>query len=226
MMDIFADVPSSWRPLVSEAMEGTNAVRLAHFLQQEAAAGEVMLPPSPLRFAALQAVAPADVKVVILGQDPYHGPGQAMGLSFSVPLGVHVPPSLGNIYKELTNDVGFVPPHHGDLTAWAEQGVLLLNSVLSVRAGQPGSHAKQGWEVVTDALVRALVQRREHLVFMLWGSYAQRKASGVDRDRHLVLTAPHPSPLSAYRGFLGCAHFSQANQYLLATGQPAIDWQL
>lgn len=219
-------LPEAWRPLAPEFLSSGVAESLADFLDQEVAAGQTLYPPAHQRFAALEAMTPDDVKVVVLGQDPYHGPGQAMGLSFSVPQGVRVPPSLGNMYKELASDVGFRIPDHGDLTAWARQGVLLLNSVLSVRAGEAGSHANKGWEALTDELVHSLARQRSHLVFMLWGSYAQRKAAGVDAEQHLVLSAPHPSPLSAYRGFMGCQHFSQANAYLHATGQTPIDWQL
>lgn len=226
MSDVFAGVPDAWRPLVDDFVGTQEADRLAEFLQQEAASGHVILPPPAQRFAALQALAPESVKVVILGQDPYHGKGQAMGLSFSVPPEVPVPPSLKNIYKELSADIGIDIPKHGDLTRWAEQGVLLLNSVLSVRPGEAGAHARQGWEVFTDLIVRGLAEHRRHLVFMLWGSYAQGKASGVDPERHLILRSPHPSPLSAYRGFLGSRPFSQANAYLLATGQTPIDWRL
>ena len=219
-------LPEAWRSLAPEFLSSGGADTMADFLDREVAAGQTLYPPTHQRFAALEAMTPDEVKVVVLGQDPYHGPGQAMGLSFSVPQGVRVPPSLGNMYKELASDVGFRIPDHGDLTAWARQGVLLLNSVLSVRAGEAGSHANQGWEALTDELVHSLARQRSHLVFMLWGSYAQRKAAGVDAEKHLVLSAPHPSPLSAYRGFMGCQHFSQANAYLHATGQTPIDWQL
>ena len=226
MSDPLQYFPEPWRPLLGDFPGSASAQQLSRFLASEESGGEAIYPPAAQRFAALQAVVPEQVKVVVLGQDPYHGPGQAMGLSFSVPRGIRIPPSLQNIYKELQQDVGFEIPTHGDLTAWAEQGMLLLNSVLSVRAGQAGSHANQGWEKLTDQLVHGLARQREHLVFFLWGSYAQRKAAGVDTERHLLLQAPHPSPLSAYRGFLGCQHFSQANAYLHATGQSPIDWAL
>ncbi|MCH8552428.1 MAG: uracil-DNA glycosylase [Natronospirillum sp.] len=218
--------PAAWRPLAETFLQSNQARALSDFLDQEVAAGQTLYPPSEQRFTALEAVAPEKVRVVMLGQDPYHGPGQAMGLCFSVPAGVAVPPSLQNIYKELAQDIGFRIPEHGDLTSWVEQGVLLLNSVLSVRAGEAGSHANRGWEALTDQLIHELARRRDGLVFMLWGSYAQRKAAGVDNECHLVLKAPHPSPLSAYRGFMGCQHFSQANAWLHATGQSPIDWQL
>ncbi|WLD58780.1 uracil-DNA glycosylase [Salinispirillum sp. LH 10-3-1] len=219
-------LPSAWQAIADPFLRSPDAARLADFLHAEESAGHLLFPPKDQRFAALEALAPQDVKVVILGQDPYHGPGQAMGLSFSVPHGVAVPPSLVNIYKELTEDVGFVAPPHGDLTPWAQQGVLLLNSVLSVRAGDAGSHARRGWESLTDLLIAGVAAGPTPVVFMLWGSYAQKKAGSVDESRHLVLRAPHPSPLSAYRGFLGCRHFSLANAYLHATRQTQIDWQL
>lgn len=219
-------LPGAWQTLAEPFLRSAAARQLGDFLAAEEAQGQVLYPPEHCRFAALQAVAPQDVKVVILGQDPYHGPKQAMGLSFSVPPGVAVPPSLINIYKELSDDVGFVAPKHGDLTEWAQQGVLLLNSVLTVRAGQAGSHARQGWEALTDQLIAGIAAGPTPVVFMLWGSYAQKKAAAVDTDRHLVLHAPHPSPLSAYRGFLGCRHFSAANAFLHATRQTHIDWQL
>lgn len=194
------------------------------FLREEKAAGKTIYPPGGQMFAAFDAVPFEAVRVVILGQDPYHGPGQAHGLSFSVPPGVPVPPSLLNIYKEIQRDLGLPIPKHGCLASWAAQGVLLLNAVLSVEAGQAGSHAKRGWEGFTDAAIEALSREREGLVFMLWGSYAQKKGERIDRDRHCVMRAPHPSPLSAHRGFLGCGHFGKANRWLQAQGQAPIDW--
>jgi uracil-DNA glycosylase len=166
------------------------------------------------------------VRVVILGQDPYHGPNQAHGLSFSVPEGVAIPPSLRNIYKEIVSDLGGTIPTNGNLTKWANQGVLLLNSVLSVQAGQAASHKGKGWEQFTDKIIEILNCENEGLVFMLWGAYAQKKGQSIDRQKHLVLRAPHPSPLSAHRGFLGCKHFSQANSYFRSLGQADIDWQI
>jgi uracil-DNA glycosylase len=166
------------------------------------------------------------VRVVILGQDPYHGPGQAHGLCFSVQPGVEIPPSLRNIYKELASDLGIAPARHGCLQSWAAQGVLLLNAVLSVEAGRAGSHQGRGWEQFTDRIIALLNERREHLVFMLWGSHAQKKGQFIDRSRHLVLESPHPSPLSASRGFLGNRHFSRANQYLQAQGRAPADWRV
>ena len=181
-------------------------------------------PPGSKIFAAFDACAFSDVKVVIIGQDPYHGPGQANGLCFSVNPGVEMPPSLRNILKEVNEDVGAPYPQDGSLERWAKQGVFLLNSTLTVREHSPKSHSGLGWETFTDAVVRELSDKCENLVFMLWGSDAIRKGSGVDRSRHLVLTAPHPSPLSAYRGFFGCKHFSKANEYLKAHGKKTIQW--
>lgn len=189
--------------------------------------GRTIYPPAADVFNAFKATDFHQVKVVILGQDPYHGAGQAHGLAFSVRPDIPIPPSLVNIYKELSTDIeGFQIPNHGYLQHWAEQGVLLLNTVLTVRAGQAHSHAPLGWERFTDHVIAQLNEHREHLVFLLWGSHAQKKGAFIDRSRHLVLTAPHPSPLSAYRGFFGCRHFSQANAYLQAHGLDGIDWQV
>lgn len=217
---------ASWKRHVGDYLLREDMRALAAFLRQEKARGKQVFPPGPQLFAALDATPFDQVKVVILGQDPYHGPGQAHGLSFSVQPGVPVPPSLGNIYKELRSDLGLAPPDHGCLLPWAQRGVLLLNAVLSVEAGRPGSHQGRGWEGFTDAVVQALSSQREGLVFMLWGSYAQKKGQVIDRGRHCVLRAPHPSPLSAHRGFLGCGHFSAANRYLQGRGASAIDWSL
>ncbi len=184
----------------------------------------MIYPPGKQVFRALDVCDFEDVRVVVLGQDPYHGPGQAHGLCFSVPEGIAVPPSLVNIYKELESDLGCSRPASGNLARWAEQGVLLLNATLTVRAHQAGSHQGKGWEEFTDAVIRILAEEREGIVFMLWGSYAQRKGRMIDRQRHLVLEAPHPSPLSAHRGFLGCRHFSRANTYLMEKGLPPINW--
>lgn len=193
----------------------------------ERESGQAVYPPAADVFNAFKYTAFADVKAVILGQDPYHNAGQAHGLAFSVREGVQIPPSLANIYKELSEDIpGFQIPPHGCLTSWAQQGVLLLNTVLTVRAHQAHSHANLGWETFTDRVIAGLNEKREHLVFMLWGSHAQKKGAMIDRSSHLVLAAPHPSPLSAYRGFFGCRHFSQANAYLAAHGIAPIDWRL
>lgn len=220
------EVPAQWHDWLGSAFADRRWPQLADFLDAELQAGKTIYPPRPHWFAALQSLNPDDVRVVILGQDPYHGAGEAHGLSFSVPEGIRIPPSLANIYKELARDLGVNPPQHGCLQDWATQGVLLLNSALTVEADKAGSHAKKGWEALTDALIHELAQRHEGLVFMLWGAHAQKKAAKIDRNRHLVLESVHPSPLSAYRGFIGNGHFSAANTYLIQTGRQPIDWQL
>ncbi|MFT7528596.1 MAG: uracil-DNA glycosylase [Arenicella sp.] len=200
--------------------------QLAEFLAAEKAEGSVVYPPVETVFAALNATPLNSARVVILGQDPYHGANQAHGLSFSVPEGVPTPPSLKNIYKEIASDLGASIPTHGNLIQWANQGVLLLNSVLSVQEGRAASHQGKGWEQFTDKIIEILNRESENLVFMLWGAYAQKKGQSIDKQRHLVLSAAHPSPLSAHRGFLGCKHFSQANAYFQSLGQADIDWQI
>lgn len=217
---------ASWRERIGHWFERPDMRALAQFLRDEKRAGKVIYPPGAQIFAALDTTPFDAVSVVILGQDPYHGPGQAHGLCFSVLPGVPVPPSLDNIFKEIERDLGIPRPDHGCLLPWARRGVLLLNSVLTVERGLPGSHAGKGWEGFTDACIEALNREREGLVFLLWGSYAQRKGALIDPRRHKVLKAPHPSPLSAHRGFLGCGHFSQANAWLAAHGRPPIDWAL
>ena len=217
---------ASWKSRIGDWFARDDMRALSAFLRQRRAAGATIYPPGGEIFSAFDATPFDAVKVVILGQDPYHGPGQAHGLCFSVRPGVPVPPSLDNIYKELARDTGFVRPDHGCLLPWARRGVLLLNSVLTVEAGQPGSHQGKGWEGFTDHVVDVLNREREHLVFLLWGSYAQKKGAVIDARRHRVLKAPHPSPLSAHRGFLGCGHFSAANQSLARSGQAPIDWAL
>ena len=216
----------SWQARVGEYLERPEMRALGDFLRSEKAAGKRIYPPGPQMFAALEATPFEDVKVVILGQDPYHGPGQAHGLSFSVPPGVEIPPSLLNIFKEQERDLGLPRPEHGCLLPWARQGVLLLNAVLSVEAGRAGAHQGKGWEGFTDHVVETLAREREGLVFLLWGSYAQAKGRVIDNRRHCVLRAPHPSPLSAHRGFLGCGHFSAANRWLQGRGLKPIDWGL
>jgi len=216
----------SWAAHVGAYLERAEMQALAAFLRAEKAAGKRIHPPGRQMFAALDAVPFDAVRVVILGQDPYHGPGQAHGLSFSVPPGIAIPPSLLNIFKEIQRDLGLAMPRHGCLQHWASQGVLLLNAVLSVEEGRAGSHAGKGWEGFTDAIIGALSREREGLVFLLWGSYAQKKGELIDRQRHCVLKAPHPSPLSAHRGFLGCGHFGKANRWLQGLGSPPIDWSL
>jgi uracil-DNA glycosylase len=220
-------VPESWRAAIEPALATREARKLGGFLTAEEAAGKRIYPPRGSRLRALE-LTPL-VKVVILGQDPYHGPGQAHGLSFSVPEGVKVPPSLVNIYKEIASDLGIERPAHGNLEKWAQQGVLLLNNALTVEEARAGSHQNLGWEAITDAAVAAVAAREEPVVFLLWGSHARNKASrvpGLTDGRHLVLTAPHPSPLSAHSGFFGCKHFSRANEFLEAKGRGAIDWRV
>lgn len=217
----------TWHDVIGAEKEQPYFQAALRTVAEERAAGVKIFPPAKDVFNAWRYTAFADVKVVILGQDPYHNDNQAHGLAFSVPPDVAVPPSLQNIYKELAADIpGFVPPAHGCLKKWADEGVLLLNTVLTVRAHQAHSHSGIGWEIFTDRVVAALNSRREHLVFLLWGAPAQRKGAHIDRTRHLVLAAPHPSPLSAYRGFFGCRHFSQANAYLLQHGTAPVDWHL
>ena len=216
----------SWKARVGDWFVREDMRALSSFLRERIRAGARIHPEPQNIFAAFDATPFDDAKVVILGQDPYHGPGQAHGLCFSVLPGVEVPPSLQNIYKELARDTGFVPPAHGYLLPWARRGVLLLNSVLTVEEGRAGSHQGKGWEGFTDHVVDVLNREREGLVFLLWGSYAQAKGRVIDPRRHRVLKAPHPSPLSAHRGFIGCGHFSAANEYLTRRGVDPIDWSL
>ena len=216
-------IEESWKQQLQEEFEKPYFEALTHFVKNEYAQG-VVYPPGKLIFNAFN-LCPFDrVKVVIIGQDPFPGPGQAHGLCFSVNDGIAFPPSLVNIFKELKNDMGIEKPASGNLTRWAEQGVLMLNATLTVRAHQAGSHQRQGWETFTDAVIRKLAEDREHLVFILWGGYAQRKGAFIDRNRHLVLASAHPSPLSAYNGFFGNKHFSRTNEYLIAHGEQPIVW--
>jgi uracil-DNA glycosylase len=217
--------PSWLDPLRSE-FEQPYMRELKQFLLSERQRGRTIFPRAPNWFRALDLTPLDKVRVVILGQDPYHGPGQAHGLCFSVPPGVRPPPSLVNIFKELRSDLGIEPSPHGFLEHWANQGVLLLNSVLTVETGQAASHRERGWERFTDAVVRLVNEKTDPVVFLLWGSYAQKKAAFVDTSRHLILKAPHPSPLSAHSGFLGCRHFSKANAFLEERGFAPIDWAL
>ncbi len=216
----------SWLRVLAGEFEQPYMFTLKEFLQQEKRAGKVIYPPGPQIFSALDSTPFDSVKVVILGQDPYHGPGQAHGLCFSVQPGVRIPPSLRNIYQEIEQDLGIPAPNHGYLQSWAEQGVLLLNATLTVEQAQAGSHQGKGWEAFTDRVVQALSEQRSGLVFMLWGSYAQKKGRVIDRSKHCVLQSPHPSPLSAHRGFLGNRHFSQANAYLEQLGVGGVDWSV
>lgn len=226
MTDDRLKLEASWKARVGDYFDRPEMIALREFLRAEKQAGKRIYPPGPQIFAALEATPFDAVKVVILGQDPYHGPGQAHGLCFSVRPGVAVPPSLQNIFTEIENDLGIPRPDHGCLMPWARRGVLLLNAVLTVQAGMAGSHQGKGWEGFTDRVIDELNRGREGLVFLLWGSYAQAKGRLIDRSRHLVLEAPHPSPLSAHRGFLGCRHFSKSNQYLEANGKAPVDWSL
>ena len=215
-----------WLHYLETEFEQPYMSRLKQFLLQEKAAGKVIYPKGSDMFNAFNTTAFEDVKVVILGQDPYHGPGQAHGLCFSVPNGVRMPPSLVNIFKEIQRDLGLPMPSHGCLQSWAEQGVLLLNATLSVVQGNAGSHQGKGWEIFTDKVIQHLNEQREGIVFLLWGSYAQKKGQFIDDTRHLILKSSHPSPLSAHRGFLGNGHFSAVNQYLTGLGKTPINWQL
>lgn len=218
---------SSWLALLADQFELPYMRQLREFLLAQKRAGKVVYPAGESMFAALNRLSVQRVKVVIIGQDPYHGAGQAHGLSFSVPRSVPLPPSLRNIFTEIEQDIGcsgLVARGNGDLSPWADQGVLLLNAVLSVEANAAASHQGKGWEQFTDVLVQRLAAQRSGLVFLLWGSYAQKKAAVVDPNEHRLLKAPHPSPLSAHRGFFGCRHFSQANAYLQERGETPIDW--
>ena len=217
-------IDASWKEVLQKEFEKDYFTRLTAFVKEEYAGPTPIYPPAKLIFNAFDHCPFDDVKVVILGQDPYHGAGQANGLCFSVNKGVPFPPSLLNIFKEIQNDIGTPIPQDGDLTRWSDQGVLLLNATLTVRASQAGSHQKRGWEEFTDAAIRELAKRRENIVFILWGSYAQKKGAFIDRNRHLVLSSPHPSPLSAYQGFFGNNHFSRANRYLAEHGKKEIIW--
>lgn len=216
----------SWKALLQQEFEQDYMRDLRAFLLAEKQQGKLIYPPGPDIFNALNTTPFDQVKVVILGQDPYHGPGQAHGLCFSVQPGVPLPPSLQNIYKEIQGDLGIPFSRNGCLVSWAQQGVLLLNAVLTVEASRAASHQGKGWEQFTDKVIEVLNEGRDNLVFMLWGSYAQRKGAMIDRQRHLVLQSPHPSPLSAHRGFFGNKHFSRANAYLSEHGRPAIDWRV
>lgn len=216
---------SSWKQLLGSEFSQPYFQNLAEFVKTEYKTA-VIYPPGPHIFRAFEMCPVKDVKVVIIGQDPYHGLNQANGLSFAVNKDIRVPPSLQNIYKELESDLGIKPAAHGDLTPWAAQGVLLLNATLTVRASSPGSHQGKGWEQFTDAVIAKLNDSRENLVFILWGKYAQQKGEKIDRSKHLVLAAAHPSPYSANNGFFGCRHFSKANQYLEEHGQQPIEWGL
>jgi uracil-DNA glycosylase len=217
-------INNSWKQFLASEFEQAYFEKLADFVRQQYLT-KIIYPRPENLFRAFELCAFEQVKVVILGQDPYHGAGQAHGLCFSVPVGVPLPPSLKNISQELAQDLNIKLSGQGDLSAWAKQGVLLLNATLTVQAGQAGSHQRQGWEQFSDAVIKVLSEQKEHLVFILWGAYAQSKSSLIDGQKHLILQAPHPSPLSSYRGFFGSRPFSRANDYLRSTGQEPINWQ-
>lgn len=223
-MDVKID--PHWKELLKDEFKKPYFEQIALHLKTEKAQGKTIYPPGSQIFNAFDTTPIDNVKVVILGQDPYHGPRQAHGLCFSVQDGVPPPPSLVNIFKELQEDIGIRIPNHGNLTAWAKQGVFLLNASLTVRASEPMSHAKIGWANFTDTVIKKISDEKEHVVFMLWGKFAQDKRVLVDASKHLVLRAAHPSPLSAHNGFFGCKHFSKANEYLMSKGIDPIDWQL
>lgn len=219
-------IAESWKQPLREEFQKAYFDEIVMFLKAERLTGKTIYPPGPLIFNAFDKTPFNDVRVVILGQDPYHGPGQAHGLCFSVQDGVKPPPSLVNIYKELNKDLGIPIPNTGNLTPWAENGVLLLNAFLTVRANEPASHSKIGWENFTDAVIRKISQQKENVVFMLWGKFAQDKQVLIDETKHLVLKAAHPSPFSADKGFFGCRHFSKANEYLVRNNREPVNWKL
>lgn len=227
MSETNVQIEDSWKKVLSDEFEKPYFRELRHFLQQEKASGKIIYPPGSLIFNAFNSTPFDKVKVVILGQDPYHGAGQAHGLCFSVQRGIKPPPSLVNIFKELKDDVpGFQIPEHGCLQKWTEQGIFLLNAILTVEANQPASHQKRGWEEFTNAVIQKLSKERSGLIFILWGAFAQQKTALIDETRHTVLKAAHPSPFSAYNGFFGCKHFSKTNEILTQKGEVTIDWQI
>ncbi len=219
-------IEASWKDVLKPEFAKPYFQQIALHIKTERSQGKIIYPPGSLIFNAFNTTPFDKVKVVILGQDPYHGPGQAHGLCFSVQYGVPPPPSLVNIFKELHDDTGVPIPGHGNLTHWAEQGVFLLNASLTVRAGEPMSHSKIGWAIFTDEVIGKISAGKEHVVFMLWGKFAQEKKSLIDESKHLILRAAHPSPLSAHAGFFGCRHFSKANHYLMSKGIDPLDWKL
>lgn len=219
-------IEPGWKSILKQEFSRESFQQVVTHLKTEKMAGKIIYPPGGLIFNAFNKTPFEKVKVVILGQDPYHNPGQAMGLSFSVPDGVALPPSLQNIYKEISADIGLNMPRNGNLEKWAERGVMLLNAVLTVRANEPASHAKIGWMEFTDAVIRHISSEKEHVVFLLWGRFAQEKQGLIDETKHLVLKAAHPSPFSAEKGFFGCRHFSRTNEYLVSHGIDPIDWSL
>jgi uracil-DNA glycosylase len=220
------NIETSWKEVLQDEFKKPYFKNIVAHLKTEKEQGKVIYPPGPQIFHAFEATPFEEVKVVLLGQDPYHGPGQAHGLSFSVQKGVPPPPSLVNIFKELHDDVGVPIPNHGYLEKWARQGVLLLNASLTVRAGEPMSHSKIGWHKFTDCVISTVSEQLEHIVFLLWGKFAQEKRELIDTKKHLILKAAHPSPLAAKNGFFGCRHFSKTNDYLMKHGKDPIDWAL
>ncbi len=224
-MDV--QIEPSWKEVLKDEFKALYFTELVRLLKAEKQSGRVIYPPGPLIFNAFNHTPFDQVKVVIIGQDPYHGPGQAQGLCFSVPAGIKPPPSLVNIYKEIQSDIGVTMPlQYGDLTRWADQGVLLLNAALTVRAGEPMSHANAGWMKFTDSVIKKLSDQKNQLVFLLWGKFAQEKQALIDTSKHFTLKAPHPSPFSANYGFLGCRHFSKTNELLMKNGLAPIDWTI
>jgi len=219
-------IEPGWKEILKQEFTKDYFLQIVHFLKTEKAAGKTIYPPGQLIFNAFNTTPFDHVKVVILGQDPYHGPGQAHGLSFSVPAGIPPPPSLMNIFKELKTDIGLNMPAHGNLTSWAQQGVLLLNASLTVRANEPMSHSKIGWAEFTDTVISKISSQKKNVVFILWGKFAQEKQALVDETRHALLKAAHPSPFSADKGFFGCRHFSKTNEYLTSNGMDPIDWKI
>lgn len=215
---------SSWLDVLQEEFEKNYMLELKSFLLHEKNAGKIIYPKGSEIFNSMNTTSIFDIKTVVIGQDPYHGEGQAHGLAFSVRKGIQLPPSLRNIYKEIENEFGCKMSDSGDLTNWAKQGVLLLNATLTVEQAKAGSHQGKGWEIFTDKIIKTVNEKCDGVVFMLWGSYAQKKSEYIDSKKHLILRAPHPSPLSAHRGFLGCGHFKKANEYLLSKGKEPIDW--
>ena len=218
-------IESSWKKILHDEFEKPYFQQIAAHLKTERSQGKIIYPPGPFIFNAFNTTPFDKIKIVIIGQDPYHGPRQAHGLCFSVQNGVPPPPSLVNIFKELKEDIGMSVPTHGNLTKWAEQGVFLLNASLTVRGGEPMSHSKIGWAQFTDTVIKTIADNKKHVVFILWGKFAQDKKILIDEQKHFILKAAHPSPLSAYNGFFGCKHFSKANQYLVSKGIDPVDWQ-
>jgi uracil-DNA glycosylase len=219
-------IEESWKKILKDEFTKDYFLQIVTFIKTEKSAGKIIYPPGSLMFNAFYKTPFHNVKIVLLGQDPYHNPGQAQGLSFSVPNGIQKPPSLINIYKEMQNDLGIAPAVNGNLEKWAEQGVLLLNASLTVRKNEPGSHSKIGWIEFTDAVIKKISEEKAGVVFLLWGKFAQDKQALIDETKHHVLKAAHPSPFSADKGFFGCKHFSKANEYLMQEGLQPIDWKL